>query len=251
MSFATKWHLEWHHIDAHWDHKCQHCDIKFKSQRELSKHEGARMKQKKCPKCYKRVQPSRARVAPVPDPEVEMTIEEMLKKKLKSVENFSDVWNDVLRRWMYLDGIFGGSGEVKALLPDETADFKSISSEFLTRMEEVSKSPMVLKVLSVKHSHSFAERLEKLENALEEFLERQRASFARFHFVDSKDLLEIINNGNNIPVLTKHFEKMFTGVSSILMNEQNDIVLGIGSREGEKVIINILNICLFTYFFSF
>ncbi len=130
-------------------------------------------------------------------------------KPIKSIEDFSDVWNDVQRRWMDLDGIFGGSGDVKALLPNETADFKSISSESLTRMEEVSKSPKVLKVLSVKHSHSFADRLGKLENALEEFLERQRASFPRSNFDDNKDLLEFIDIGNNIPVLTKHFERLF------------------------------------------
>ena len=63
MSFATKWHLEWHHIDDHWVHKCEYCGIKFKNQRELTKHEGARIKQKKCPKCYKRRR-KRGKIAP-------------------------------------------------------------------------------------------------------------------------------------------------------------------------------------------
>lgn len=36
--------------------------------------------------------------------------------------------------------------------------------------------------------------------------------------------------------LQKHFKKMFAGVSSILLNEDNTVVLGISSREGEEIL---------------
>ena len=35
-----------------------------------------------------------------------------------------DVWIDVQRRWVYLDGIFSGSADIKALLPVETQRFQ-------------------------------------------------------------------------------------------------------------------------------
>ena len=66
-------------------------------------------------------------------------------------------------------------------------------------------------------------------------MESERASFPRFYFVGDEDLLEIIDNSKNIPRLQKHFKKMFAGVSAILLNEDNNIVLGIASREGEEV----------------
>lgn len=50
-----------------------------------------------------------------------------------------------------------------------------------------------------------------------------------------EDLLEIIGNSKNVAKLQKHFKKMFAGVSSIILNEDNSAVLGISSREGEEV----------------
>ena len=54
-----------------------------------------------------------------------------------------------------------------------------------------------------------------------------------------EDLLEIIGNSKNVAKLQKHFKKMFAGVSSIILNEDNSVVLGISSREGEEVVIFI------------
>jgi len=54
--------------------------------------------------------------------------------------------------------------------------------------------------------------------------------------VGDEDLLEIIGNSKNVAKLQKHFKKMFAGVSSIILNEDNSVVLGISSREGEEVV---------------
>lgn len=81
-----------------------------------------------------------------------------------------------------------------------------------------------------------ADLLAKIQKALGEYLERERSSFPRFYFVGDEDLLEIIGNTKNVPRLQKHFKKMFAGVHSILLNEDNTIVLGVSSKEGEEVI---------------
>lgn len=60
-------------------------------------------------------------------------------------------------------------------------------------------------------------------------------NFFRFYFVGDEDLLEIIGNSKNVARLQKHFKKMFAGVAAILLNEDNTIILGIASREGEEV----------------
>lgn len=58
---------------------------------------------------------------------------------------------------------------------------------------------------------------------------------SRFYFVGDEDLLEIIGNSKNVARLQKHFKKMFAGVSAILLNEDNTVITGIASREGEEV----------------
>ena len=60
-------------------------------------------------------------------------------------------------------------------------------------------------------------------------------SLSRFYFVGDEDLLEIIGNSKNVPKLQKHFKKMFAGVASVLLNEDQSKVLGICSKDGETV----------------
>lgn len=98
---------------------------------------------------------------------------------------------------------------------------------------------MVMDVLNIQGVQRALERLAdllgKIQKALGEYLERERTSFPRFYFVGDEDLLEIIGNSKNIARLQKHFKKMFAGVASVLLNDDNTVVTGIASREGEEV----------------
>lgn len=161
------------------------------------------------------------------------------EEKLNRINALFDVWIDVQRRWVYLEGIFSGSADIKTLLPVETTRFQGMSTEFLTLMKRVAKSPKVMDVLNIQGVQRQLERLAdllgKIQKALGEYLERERTSFPRFYFVGDEDLLEIIGNSKNISRLQKHFKKMFAGVAMILLNEDNTIIQGIASREGEEV----------------
>jgi len=44
--------------------------------------------------------------------------------KLNRITSLFDVWIDVQRRWVYLDGIFSSSADIKTLLPMETSKFQ-------------------------------------------------------------------------------------------------------------------------------
>jgi hypothetical protein len=75
---------------------------------------------------------------------------------------------------------------------------------------------------------------------------------SRFYFVGDEDLLEIIGNSKNVARLQKHFKKMFAGVAAILLNEDNTVITGIASREGEEVktiYINCDDFNMFTFKF--
>ena len=115
----------------------------------------------------------------------------------------------------------------------------SISTEFLTLMKKVAKTPLIVDVLNIQGVQRQLERLAdllgKIQKALGEYLERERASFPRFYFVGDEDLLEIIGNSKSIPKLQKHFKKMFAGVAAIVLNEEENVVTGLSSKEGEEV----------------
>ena len=160
--------------------------------------------------------------------------------KLNRVHVLFDVWIDVQRQWVYLEGVFTGNADIKHLLPVESSRFQNINSEFYALLKKVYKSPLVLDVLNIsgvqKSLDRLADLLNKIQKALGEYLERERMSFPRFYFVGDEDLLEIIGNSNDVARISKHFKKMFAGISGLLLNEESAI-LGFNSREGELVLL--------------
>ncbi|CAH2049383.1 unnamed protein product, partial [Iphiclides podalirius] len=87
--------------------------------------------------------------------------------------------------------------------------------------------------------------LENAYDAIEQKISQVREyvdEWLRFYFVGDEDLLEIIGNSKNIARLQKHFKKMFAGVAAIILNEDNTVINGIASREGEEV-LQLYQIC--------
>ena len=158
---------------------------------------------------------------------------------MKLLTLVKDVWIDVQRQWVYLEGIFSGSADIKHLLPVESARFQNINAEFLTVMKKVYKSPFVVDVMNIqgiqKSLERLADLLNKIQKALGEYLERERSSFPRFYFVGDEDLLEIIGNSKDILRIMKHLKKMFAGVSTIKLDDDLTQIQGMASREGEEV----------------
>ncbi|KAK7029674.1 dynein heavy chain [Paramarasmius palmivorus] len=159
--------------------------------------------------------------------------------KLSRINVLFDVWIDVQRQWVYLEGIFSGSADIKHLLPVESARFQNINSEFLTVMKKVYKSPFVIDVMNIqgiqKSLERLADLLNKIQKALGEYLERERSSFPRFYFVGDEDLLEIIGNSKDILRIMKHLKKMFAGIATIKLDDDLTQIQGMASREGEEV----------------
>jgi len=161
------------------------------------------------------------------------------EEKLNRVNMLFDVWIDVQRQWVYLEGIFASSADIKHLLPTESNRFQNINSEFLAVMKKVYKAPYVLEVLNIagiqRSLDRLADLLSKIQKALGEYLEKERASFPRFYFVGDEDLLEIIGNSKDVIKIQKHFKKMFAGISNIILDEDGLMIYGMASREGEVI----------------
>ncbi|KDQ54817.1 hypothetical protein JAAARDRAFT_37924 [Jaapia argillacea MUCL 33604] len=161
------------------------------------------------------------------------------EEKLNRIHVLFDVWIDVQRQWVYLEGIFSGSADIKHLLPVESARFQNINTEFLAVMKKVYKSPFVVDVMNIpaiqKSLERLADLLNKIQKALGEYLERERSSFPRFYFVGDEDLLEIIGNSKDILRIMKHLKKMFAGISTIKLDDDLTEIQGMASREGEEI----------------
>ncbi|KAB8342928.1 hypothetical protein FH972_022525 [Carpinus fangiana] len=158
--------------------------------------------------------------------------------RLNRVYVLFDVWIDVQRQWIYLEGVFTGNAEIKNLLPTESNRFQNINSEFFAVMKKVQRAPYVLEVLAIAGVQKQLERLldllQKIQKALGEYLERERTSFPRFYFVGDEDLLEIIGNGNDTARIARHLGKMFAGISG-LVTEDGTVITGFRSAQGEEV----------------
>jgi len=160
-------------------------------------------------------------------------------EKLQRLHIIFDVWIDVQRRWVYLQGIFFGSADIKNQLQSEYTKFKNIDNEFTGLMKKVAAKPNMLEVAAIqglqKNLEKLAEQLSKIQKALGDYLEMQRGRFARFYFVGDEDLLEIIGNSKDVTNVQKHFAKMFAGVTLLKTENNGDLVVGMSSREGEYV----------------
>ncbi|KDO30766.1 hypothetical protein SPRG_04667 [Saprolegnia parasitica CBS 223.65] len=160
------------------------------------------------------------------------------EEKLTRVRSIFDFWIDVQRRWVYLEGIFFGSADIKQQLPKEYARFQSVDNEFVSTMKRVTHKPLILEVSSIPNLLHTLERQQdmmgSIQRALGEYLERQRAAFPRFYFVGDEDLLEMIGNSKEPKQIQRHLNKMFAGVAALEMNDAGAII-GLVSKEGEVV----------------
>jgi dynein heavy chain 1 len=159
--------------------------------------------------------------------------------KLIKLRGILDCWIDVQRRWVYLEGIFFGSADIKQQLPKEYARFQSIDSEFIAMMKKVSHKPQIIEVAAIPNLINALERQQDMmgnvQRALGEYLERQRAAFPRFYFVGDEDLLEMIGNSKEPLQIQRHLSKMFAGIASLELDNTNLIITGMASKEGEVV----------------
>jgi dynein heavy chain 1 len=72
-------------------------------------------------------------------------------KTLDQIRVIFDSWIDVQKKYVYLEGIFFGSADIKSMLANEFNKFKNIDSEFIKLMKAVNKEPKVLEILKINN----------------------------------------------------------------------------------------------------
>lgn len=97
--------------------------------------------------------------------------------------------------------------------------------------ELVSEIEKTKNVVDATNQPNLYERLEALqgqltlcEKALAEYLETKRLAFPRFYFVSSADLLDILSNGNNPPVVSSIYDTLITARNLVCLHSNKHII---------------------------
>ncbi|XP_076651590.1 dynein heavy chain 2, axonemal kl-2 [Halictus rubicundus] len=149
----------------------------------------------------------------------------------------------IQRGYMYMDNIFT-TDDIKKQLPKETDEY-----EKLTKQWRKITSRMARKGLALPATHDppgllevlnkISDNLEKMQRALEQYLETKRHVFPRFYFISNDDMLEILANSRKPEMIQQHIKKLFENIKSLDFDRTpagKHIARGMYSIEGEFVL---------------
>lgn len=162
------------------------------------------------------------------------------EKLLSLIGEVLEVWMVVQRKWMYLESIFVGAGDIRQQLPEEAAKFDHIDKAFKKIMTETAKQPSVIEACNVEGRldalQALSSSLESCQKSLSDYLETKRNAFPRFFFISDEELLSILGSHDPRNV-QEHIIKMFDNVLKLNFGTGRNerLVQGMSSTEGETL----------------
>ena len=154
--------------------------------------------------------------------------------KLGTLDECLHNLNQVQRKWVYLEPIFG-----RGALPKEQSRFKGVDRDLRDIMSDIVKDVRVISLIQGKdignRLKNMVDQLHRCQKALNEFLEEKRSIFARFYFIGDDDMLEILGQATNPNVIQTHLKKLFAGIHMVKFDEKNEYIVAMKSLEGEHV----------------
>jgi len=73
-----------------------------------------------------------------------------------------------------------------------------------------------------------------VQKGLTEYLEKKRASFARFYFLSNDELLEILSQTKEVRKVRSHLRKVFEAIADLTF-QKDDCMTSMISDEGEEI----------------
>uniref|UniRef100_A0A8R1DG42 Cytoplasmic dynein 2 heavy chain 1 n=1 Tax=Caenorhabditis japonica TaxID=281687 RepID=A0A8R1DG42_CAEJA len=154
--------------------------------------------------------------------------------RLADLDVFLAQMNEIQRKWIYLEPIFG-----RGALPSEASRFSRVDSEYRAILNDVSKDARLVSLCnrqSLKKSlEQIVDQLNRCQKALNQFLEQKRTAFPRFYFIGDDDLLEILGQSTNPQVIQSHMKKLFQGINRVVFSSTGETIVSMVSAEGETV----------------
>uniref|UniRef100_A0A158PNV8 Cytoplasmic dynein 2 heavy chain 1 (inferred by orthology to a C. elegans protein) n=1 Tax=Anisakis simplex TaxID=6269 RepID=A0A158PNV8_ANISI len=157
--------------------------------------------------------------------------------KLTELSQYLQWMNEIQRKWIYLEPIFG-----RGSLPSEASRFNRVDVEFRAILNVTTDVARDSRLASLCSRQSLRRTLEQIldqlnrcQRALNQFLEEKRNAFPRFYFLGDDDLLEILGQSMNPVIIQTHLKKLFQGINRVVFGEANSTLIAIVSAEGERV----------------
>ena len=123
-----------------------------------------------------------------------------------------ELWMNVQRKWMYLEGIFIG-GDIRQQLPDEAKMFDQIDKNFQRINFDASREPNIKACCMATNRLSDLQNmlhvLDKCQKSLNDYLDSKRNAFPRFFFISDDELLSILGSSDPtcVQVSSRHQSK--------------------------------------------
>ena len=147
------------------------------------------------------------------------------------IQDLLDEWLLVQRDWMSLSPVFS-SEDIMRQMPTEGRRFQAVDGVFKSIMAYVIKTPVVLEVAADYASPKEKQLLTKLKKAseflemikkgLSDYLEKKRAVFPRFYFLDDEGLLMILAQARDPTAVQPHLGKVFDNISKLTFERKGE-----------------------------
>lgn len=139
--------------------------------------------------------------------------------QLGNVADVLTILTEIQRTWSYLEDLFIASDEVRRELPEDAERFVKIDREVKDILKGCSEVPNLCERCNATGLYKRLEheqhQLELCEKSLMDFMEAKRRAFPRFYFVSTKDLLDILSNGNRPEKVMEHIPKIFQAINRL------------------------------------
>jgi dynein heavy chain 2 len=136
------------------------------------------------------------------------------ERRVGDLDTFLHQLNDIQRKWLYLEPIFG-----RGSLPGEAARFNRVDVELRVVLSDIEKDSRLVTFVSRQAMgrtlEQVGDQLNRCQKALNDFLEEKRLAFPRFYFLGDDDLLEILGQSTNPAVIQSHLKKLFQGINQV------------------------------------
>ncbi|KAL3981550.1 Dynein heavy chain N-terminal region 2 family protein [Acanthocheilonema viteae] len=154
--------------------------------------------------------------------------------RLADTEQYVQWMNEIQRKWIYLEPIFG-----RGSLPSEASRFNRVDVEFRIVLNDIVDDPRIVS-LSTRNSlkrtlEQIIDQLNRCQKALNQFLEEKRSAFPRFYFLGDDDLLEMLGQLMNATVIQAHLKKLFQGIHKVIFGNNGETIIAMVSSDGEIV----------------
>ena len=149
------------------------------------------------------------------------------------------------RNWMYLESIFCAQ-DIQRQLPAESKQFFDVDGTWKAIIKTLKDTGNAFKSFTHPGLLETLQKsgliLDKVQNSLEDYLEKKRMAFPRFYFLSNDELLEIMAQTRDPKAVQPHMGKCFDAIKSLDFGGSPDRpetqdyrIYGMFSPEGELV----------------